>query len=964
MTENKDQFSEKQTPKLDEFMLRDRLRDMRTRIPDDPWLNPIMAVAFELSRQLEAGELEFEDVKSLAERLMDRACVNRALHIRERVDYKDHRTTQNDFIEFLQTTTDALGACGDGKDSDACFAEFSKRWERARVGVVLTAHPTFALSDALSRRMIEIAVTNDAGQQELSGYAHRPDDPIDLKYEHTRAQDAVRKLRSAYDELLSCFFSFAADRFGPRAYSLRPDLMTFASWVGYDLDGRVDITWLDSFALRLSEKHAALIDIRERFLIIRHRLGDETTTQRVCRQITGKLDLAIAAVEEHINAVGQIDEDHRGLVRAANVVSKSDTYNLTSTKPLLELLDTLNETVETPQMKRSVASLASLIHTTKLGTAHIHVRINAAQLNNAFRAFVHESWTQDLSEGQALAKISEMIATVHPESVNFGTLELETATAIRQFALIGQIQKHVDSEAPIRFLVAECEAPSTILIAVFFAKLFGVSDNVDISPLFETPDGLEQGARLMRRLLQEPGYRNYVQSRGRLCIQTGFSDAGRFVGQITATLAIERLHHALATEVAQSGLKDVETLIFSTHGESMGRGAHPGKLKQRLRYVFSDESRRRFEDKNLAVKHETSFQGGDGFTFFANRTLTSRALATIIMDGEVGDVDDDPFYADESLSLDFYLRLKAYQQDVFKNNGYRALLGAFGPNLLFKTGSRAVKRQSDQAAVQDRGDPARMRAIPNNAILQQFGYIANVVAGLGAAVGTERDRFIVLAKTSKRLRTCLEMIARGKQLSSLNAMGANASIFDAGFWASRASWGREEGLESAFRDLSEFLLNDQRDVSIKNLTHHLRLDAIHLHQILEEIGLKGGKIPDDTRLELDLLHAVRLALIMRIFILSAQLPRFAPRNDMSRDQLMALALGLDVPEVLSFIRETFPHDRAKDFEGRFDEASTYRPHGIDDYGRLETEILLPMEEAYDFVREIGTGISHHMGAFG
>ena len=40
------------------------------------------------------------------------------------------------------------------------------------------------------------------------------------------------------------------------------------------------------------------------------------------------------------------------------------------------------------------------------------------------------------------------------------------------------------------------------------------------------------------------------------------------------------------------------------------------------------------------------------------------------------------------------------------------------------------------------------------------------------------------------------------------------------------------------------------------------------------------------------------------------------------------------------------------------------PKGIDDYGRIETEILEPMEQAYEAIREIGTGISHHFGAFG
>src|SRR5690606_29374712 len=207
-----------------------------------------------------------------------------------------------------------------------------------------------------------------------------------------------------------------------------------------------------------------------------------------------------------------------------------------------ELFDQLIEVVERAEDKRAIAALRGLVDTTGLGMSHIHVRINAAQLTNALRAYVHEPWTRDLTERQALARLAEIIGSAKEETVNFGPLELETATAIRQFALIAQIRKYVDKDTPIRFLIAECESPATVLIAVFFAKLFGVSDIVDISPLFETPSGLERGARLMERLLEEESYREYVKLRGRMAIQTGFSDAGRFIGQIAATLAIERLH--------------------------------------------------------------------------------------------------------------------------------------------------------------------------------------------------------------------------------------------------------------------------------------------------------------------------------------------------------------------------------------------------------------------------------------
>lgn len=319
---------------VDEFALRDTLRDLRKDIPDKPWLNPITSVAFDLSRRLESGDISFNDLKAVAGRLLDRACVNRARWIRERVAFDEHATTLKEFAAFLMTTMGDTDGDTDG-DIDASFETFKQRWSRARNGVVLTAHPTFALSDALTRRMVEIAVANDTEEEELAGHAHRPDDGVTLAYEHARAQDGIQKLRSGYEELLNTFFSVAAAHYGERAYKMKPQLATLASWVGYDLDGRTDITWLDSFVLRLQEKRAGLSDIRERFLAIKHRLGENPDTQRVCRQITGKLDLAIAAVEEQIKALDKIGDDRAGLSRAANIITRPDSSINGATETML-----------------------------------------------------------------------------------------------------------------------------------------------------------------------------------------------------------------------------------------------------------------------------------------------------------------------------------------------------------------------------------------------------------------------------------------------------------------------------------------------------------------------------------------------------------------------------------------------------------------------------------------------------
>ncbi len=939
---------------LDEVVLRDELKALRLQIPDKPWLNPVSNLAFYMSRRLENGEVSFADVKALATRLMDSACVHRALLLREQIGYETELATRREFSEFIARQIAEINPDD--------FEAFKARFSRPRNGIVFTAHPTFGLSEALSDRMAEIAMAGAADGTPI-GLPHRPDPSLTLEYEHRRVQSAIKNLRDAYADLLSDFFSVAHSTFGSRAFKSEPQLATFASWVGYDLDGRTDIKWTFSFLVRLKEKSAALSDIRERFLALRPLLGETSEISRLVRQVTGKLDLAVAAVNEHIKALGAVGKDGFTLAQAANVITQPEGHNLVSADQVLTLFDQIVDQTEDKRGKIAVASLAGLLRATGLGMSHIHVRVNAVQINNAFRAFVHESWTRDLTERQAQARIVEMIRTVKPETVNFETLDLENATAIRQFALAAQIAKHVDRDTPIRYLIAECESPATILIAVYFAKLFGVSEIVDISPLFETPAALETGPRLVERLLAEEAYRDYVKRRGRIAVQTGYSDAGRFIGQIAAGLAHERLHHGLAEVVRKAKLPDVETLVFSTHGESMGRGAHPGPLRRRLRYVMPGESRWRFFRSGLPLKHETSFQGGDGYLFYANKLFAERALATIIMSGKDPGEGEDPFYTDTNLALDFQLRLRDYQQDLFAHPGYRALLGALGANLLFKTGSRPVKRQGDHHS--DRGDPARMRAIPNNAILQQFGYVANVVAGLGAAVGSERERFVDMAKRSQRLRPLIEMIGRAKQLSSLNAVGAIASVFDAGFWAQRASWAREPHLDGAFKLLAARLLDDDRAEKIKGLAHFLRLDAIELHGILEEIGIDAGKIPDDHRLELDLLQAIRLALIMRIFILTAQLPRFTPTNEVTHDQIVRQALSLEIPEVLAVVRQAFPR-RAADAhdDAAFNEKATYLPKGIDDYGRIETEILEPMEAAYELVREIGTGISHHWGAFG
>ena len=104
----------------------------------------------------------------------------------------------------------------------------------------------------------------------------------------------------------------------------------------------------------------------------------------------------------------------------------------------------------------------------------------------------------------------------------------EKSSAKRMFMMLAQLAKQIDSETPIRFLIAETENALTLLVALHFAKLFKIDHLIEISPLFETEEALRRGDAIIEEALRSRHFRDYVKRMGRLCIQFGYSDSGRY----------------------------------------------------------------------------------------------------------------------------------------------------------------------------------------------------------------------------------------------------------------------------------------------------------------------------------------------------------------------------------------------------------------------------------------------------
>jgi phosphoenolpyruvate carboxylase len=915
-----------------------RLQELHARTVETPLFNPVFQLGLELSRQLESGALALDDLANLVAELECEGLQARAARLARLAGPVDPAGNDARIAELATAETD--------------FAAFAARWAKPVAHIVFTAHPTFLLGGSQTEAVVESASTGaiDAANTCAASPAR---EPITLDSEHAQAMAALTHAQAARDRITGTLLAEARRRWPDRWRELAPVPVRLASWVGYDMDGRTDITWATSLRYRLSEKAERLA-------------GYAAALAQVAPDLSNTLGEASAYAAERAASFAGDLSDPAALSAAANAFTADHPAKLTSLAPVIVLLEQRAAGADDAKAE-ALLRVAAAMRADGLGMGWIHFRVNASQLQNAIRRRIDPDGKLDLASQAALVRLRELLAGVKPLRANMAALAIENSTAVRQFLLIAQILHHVDADTPIRMLVAECEQPSTVLAALYFAELFGVADKVDVSPLFETESALEHGGRFLDAVLAEPHYQAYARRRGRVSIQTGFSDAGRFVGQIPAALAIERLQGRLSEAMAANGLTDVAALIFNTHGESMGRGAHPASFADRLEWPLSPWARRRFVRAGIALEPEVSFQGGDGYLFFGTPEL---ALATLTRFAELApartdaDAAPDPFYRRTDLSLDFYRAIRRVQQDHLASATYARAVTAFGLGLLNETGSRKSRRQSDLAA--DRTMSLRqIRAIPHNAVLQQLGYPVNVIAGFGTAADGNYEAIAALLRESQRGRQLVRLVRAANALASIKTVAAYGELFNSAYWASRPYRGDEEGIADACLALAEYLTKDDRTGVYRRFASRLRVDALKLHKLLALIPDEAPmQHREQVRRTLGVLQALRLALFQHMFIRAVSVPAFSRANDISREDVLEMVFTLRIDDALVQLRRAFPANAPGVDDFAVNEPSDYPDEGAVGYGAIHRDNIEPIAKAHALALRITTAIANQFGAHG
>lgn len=850
------------------------------------------------------------------------------------------------------------------------FDDFQKLVEDEVAGFVVTAHPTFSLSDtAWTYAKAYMGAVAD-GEQAVKtatanmdvGTVHPTKSPT-LHQELDYAGLAVGNMRRAIRTLYHIIFEQAAKLYPDEYRSLRPRLATVASWVGFDLDGRTDIDWSLGLLFRYRSALAGLGECLGQTGGISfdgEALEHWTVIRAGFEELKACFELGARTLEEH-------QSSPKGLGTLNQLAVENRSRKEAAASRINEAFEALLALELEDAVWCRAATLYSEWRAIGMGLSHIHFRLNAAQLHNAISAEIQLTKSPDQSAMRRhfLAAISEKLETVEAKTIHYGTLSREQTTARRVFMLAAQFQKHFDASTPIRMLVAESDTPFTLLTALYYAKLFGVEDHVEISPLFETAVGLERGDRVIAELIDNPHFLAYIRRQGRFCLQLGFSDSGRYIGQPAATLAIERFKLRLIRLWKARGLSDVQLLFFDTHGESVGRGAYPESLKKRFLYTHPPRVRQWLAGLDRPEKHEVSFQGGEGFLWFLAED-TALASFTDFLEVRFGDydADGDKLYDEKGWALDFFLTLVEYQNHLTDHKGYIRLIDGIGRSLLFPTGSRSLRRQGGGAVHQRLERINQIRAIPHNAVLQQLGYLANSCGGLGTAIARSPDLFEAIYNKSDRLQMVTGLAANALARSDVGVIEAYAKLLSPGYWLDRAEEEGDTSRRGQLRRLSRLMEGLFESDSVEACIRKLRRDAGTLTDCVQDEGVMAAFETASQDGELFELHQIRIGLIQYIFLKAMEIPRFSSRFDVSLEDMLVELLHLEVPDTVAQLRKIFPESPIRNDDEEFGEETTYEGSASSGYEDAHRNIFDKMEQAYAQVLEISGLIALKAGAFG
>ena len=573
------------------------------------------------------------------------------------------------------------------------------------VSPVLTAHPTEVRRKSVIDREMEVAgllAERDRGMTPWESAASeeallravltlwqtsllRRDRPAVIDevtnnlsyYDHTFLRELPRLYGMIEDQLVAYDPAFNNDDL--------PSFMSMGSWIGGDRDGNPFVN-AEVLTQTLGMQSKRIFDF---YLDELHLLGAELSLDRDCIGVSD--DLQELADRSPDTSPRRAAEPYRRAITgiyARLVATASAVGDSVVARPALGPAEPYAAAVELGSdldvMSRSLhANGSALIARGRLRSLRRAVAVfgfHLASVDLRQNSDVHERVVTELvntatginysakEENGRVAFLLLELATARPLSSPHLTYSAETMSELDIARAAAQAHKRYGKAAVPNYVISKANAVSDVLEVAILLKEAGLLRpaagelDVNIVPLFETIEDLQNCSKVIDDLFSIPAYKNLLKSRGGVQeIMLGYSDSNKDGGFLTSGWELYKAELGLIDVFRRHG---VRLRLFHGRGGSVGRGGGPsydailaqpeGAVQAGIRITEQGEV--------IAGKYANPETGRRNLEIIA-----SAAIEAALVPAERAKPRDDFLAAMEELSAHAY---RAYRSLVYETPGF------------------------------------------------------------------------------------------------------------------------------------------------------------------------------------------------------------------------------------------------------------------------------------------------------
>jgi len=375
-----------------------------------------------------------------------------------------------------------------------------------------------------------------------------------------------------------------------------PAFLEYGSWIGGDRDGNPLVTTDVTRETLRAQKEAILKHYNYEVDHLYHLLSPALTRTQFSKELLASLELdrKLASPEEQeiLNRFGTEPYRQKLILmfrrlRATRAENDKDWERRESqprayrnSDEFLKDLYLIRDSLLQNQGQRLVEGrLEDLIRSVEVFGFHLaaldirqHSRSHTQVIADLFERYQIAPEYLQLPEDEKQHLLAVEIASPRPLTARL-EFSPQVNETIELFRLIRQAQQVIGPRCVQSYIISMTHHVSQVLEVLLLATDAGLAGRLDLVPLFETIQDLEQAPAFIRQLFSLPVYAEHLQKRGnQQQIMIGYSDSNKDGGYLQANWKLFTAQQDLAAVCREAG---VTLTLFHGRGGSLGRGGGP-----------------------------------------------------------------------------------------------------------------------------------------------------------------------------------------------------------------------------------------------------------------------------------------------------------------------------------------------------------------------------------------------------